>query len=158
MATITKTGAYRTPTFTHANGNATILQYSFQTNASGVAIPSDSAVAVGAGDVIRLGQLQAGLLLIDSLAIVSAVLVGAFKVGFAYVSGVDNAKFPQKDDYFNAALAGAALGRTRLNNNASAPAVLPEDAFLIITPAAAQTVAGKLDIFVEAVWQGNPNT
>lgn len=157
MATITKTQGDRTPTFTAAYGNATVLHYSLETNANGSAKQANSNAAIAAGDKVRLGILQGGLKLIDSLAIVSVVLAGAAKLGFEYVDGVDDAKVPQDDDYFNAALAMAAQGRVRANNNAVAPVVLPKDAYLILTPAAAQTAAGKLDVFVDAVWIGDPS-
>lgn len=158
MANINKYGSSRTPTFTAAYGNATRLSYSLKTAANGALPNSDVAAPIGAGDVVRLGTLQAGLRLVDALMIVSVVLAGTAKVGFAYIDGVDSVAVPQKDDYFSAALALAALGRTRLNNNASAPIILPKDAYLIVTPAAAQTAAGQLDIVVEAEWIGNINT
>lgn len=155
MATITKKGATKGPYFSAAYGNATTLHYTLQTNASGAALNSDTSTAVGAGDVIRLGLLQGGMKLVDSLAIVSAVLVGAAKLGFVYADGVDSTDVPQDDDYFNAALAMATQGRTRANNNAVAPVVLPKDAYLVMTPAAAQTVAGKVDVFIETIWMGD---
>jgi hypothetical protein len=92
-----------------------------------------------------------GMRLDDCLAIVSDAFTArqTLKIGFEYVDGVDDTDVPQDDDYFFAALALDAAGRTRANNTGRAPVVLPKDAYLIGTSAGADTpAAGRLDVLV----------
>ena len=157
MAVVTKTNAKSLPrAMTAPYGNANHQVYTLATSATGVMVDSNQKTAIAAGDVIRLGIIQAGTTLVDSLSIVSAVFLGTAKVGFAYIDGVDDTNVPQNDSYFHAALALSAQGRTRANNLAVKPVQLYKDAYLIVTPAAAQTGAGRLDIVLENVWEGSP--
>ena len=140
-------------------GNKTVLPFTFETNASGVYVNSNQATAVAIGDVVRIGVLPAGMRLDDSLAIVSNAFtaLSTAKVGFAYVDGDDDTAVPQDDDYFNAALALNAAGRTRANNTAVRPVTLPKDAYVILTIAGANLAeAGQLDLLVEGVLTGAP--
>lgn len=134
-------------------GNAVVLPFTFETNSSGVYANSDTATAVGNGDVVRIGVIPAGTRLIDGLAIISDAFRASstFKIGFAYVDGSDSTDVPQDDDYFFAALAADAAGRTRATNTAVRPVVLPKDAYVIVTNggAAAQNVAGQLDFYIQ---------
>lgn len=141
-------------------GNLTRLSFRFQTNASGYFLDSDTpAAAVGISDKVRLGLLPAGMRLEDSLAIVSDAFTATAtaKIGFEYVDGVDSTTVPQDDDYFHAALAYNAVGRTRANNTAVAPVTLPKDAYLtLVNQAAALNAVGIIDILVEGVLTGAP--
>lgn len=153
MTTITKKRVLTEAGFGGATpyGNALALQYSFETNASGVYANSDSAAAVATGAKVRFGVLPAGMRLDDALAIVSDAFTATTtaKIGFEYVDGVDDSDVPQDDDYFFAALNIAAAGRTKATNTAVRPVVLPKDAYLILTNGVAdQAAAGQLDLIV----------
>lgn len=140
-------------------GNKTVLPYTFETNASGVYVNSNQTTAVLIADVVRIGILPAGAKLLNSLAIVSNAFtaLSTAKVGFAYVDGVDSTAVPQDDDYFNAALALNAQGRTAANNLAVAPVTLPKDAYLILTIAGANLAeVGVLDLLIDAILTGAP--
>lgn len=154
MATITKNRVTKQRAFAGPNGNAWKDRFTFNTTATGVAVDSNSTAAVGIGDVVRIGYLPAGLELHDCLAIVSDAFSATTtaKIGFAYADGVDDATVPQDDDYFFAALAINAVGRTRANNTAVAPLRLPKDAYLILTnQVAAQAAVGILNVVVEGI-------
>lgn len=74
-----------------------------ETNSSGYILDSDTpAAAVGAADVIRLGIIPAGVRISDALVLISDASTAniTFKLGFAYVDGVDVTAVPQDDDYF----------------------------------------------------------
>lgn len=140
-------------------GNALELRFKLDTNSSGVYTEGDSTSAIGTTDVVRLGILPAGMRLSDALAIVSDAFRASTtcKLGFQYVDGVDSTDVPQDDDYFFAALALDAQGRTRAANVAVRPVVLPKDAYLIYTNAvAAQNAAGQLDVLVYGEMVGAP--
>jgi hypothetical protein len=153
MATITRKKALTEGGFGGITpyGNQLVLPFAIAL-AAGVFTNSDQATAVGIGDKIRLGVLPAGMKLTDALAIVSAgfTATSTAKIGFEYVDGVDSAAVPQDDDYFFAALAYNAAGRTRASNTAVRPVVLPKDAYLIVTNlVAAQAGAGVMDLLIE---------
>lgn len=159
MATITKKKVLTEQQFGGVPyGNKTSLSFTFETDAAGKYANSDTpGTAVGIGDKVRIGVLPAGMRLEDSLAIVSDAFTATStgKLGFEYVDGVDSAAVPQDDDYFNAAITLATLGRFPANNTAVRPVVLPKDAYLILTnQVAAQNVVGQLDVIVEGVLAG----
>lgn len=138
-------------------GNKTGLIFRFDTNASGVWTGSDQSTAIASGDKARLGVLPSGLLLVDCLAIVSDLFTASVTaaLGFEYVDGVDSTSVPQDADYFFAALALSAIGRTRANNLAVAPVRLPKDAYLIMTTGgAAIAAAGVADFVIEGILTG----
>lgn len=154
MATITKT--QKDPRVSLGStpwGNLTALRYLVQTNAAGAVLGSDSSAAIAANDVIRVGPLPAGFRLIDSEVIVAAVLAGNAKVGFAYQDGVDDAKVPQDDDYFGAAVSLSAAARVR-NTTANASVTLPKDAWLTMTASAAVAAAGTVEVIVFGIAEG----
>jgi hypothetical protein len=132
-------------------GNNGVNRYRLATNSSGVMADSDLATALQIADVVRLGVIPAGTYLDDCLSIVSDAFTASMtmKLGFAYVDGTDSTDVPQDDDYFHAALALDATGRTRANNAAVAPVKLPKPAYLIATIAgAAAAAAGVVDVLV----------
>lgn len=164
MATITKKYAATARQFGGVPyGNATSLQFTFETNGSGVFVDSDDTTAVVQGDIVRLGVLPAGMRLDDALAIVSDPFSTSVthKIGFAYVdstAGADITAVPADDDYFYAALAVTA-GRTRANNTGVTPIVLPRDAYLTMEvngSTADHATSGRMDIIVQGVLTGNP--
>ncbi|MEO8391219.1 hypothetical protein [Polaromonas sp.] len=160
MATITKKKILTQPQFGGTPyGNLTTLPFNVTSTSTGAIADSDSTAAVTAADKIRVGVLPAGMKLIDALMIVSNAFTATAtaKVGFEYVDGVDDTAVPQDADYFAAALAVNALGRTRANNTAVAPVTLPKDAYLVIDwDVASNAEAGVLDIFVEGILNGPP--
>lgn len=160
MSTITKKKVLTLPQYGGTpDGNVTVLPYHFETNSSGVFTDSDLTTAVQVADVARIGVLPAGLRLDDALSIVSNLFTAAVTVavGFAYVDGSDSSDVPQDADYFHAALALSAQSRTRANNVAVAPVVLPKDAYLTLTFAgAAIDAAGVYDILVYGEMVGAP--
>lgn len=161
MATVTKTNAKKLRQFVGAPyGNVWRDSFVFKTNASGIMPDSDSAAAVANGDKVILGLLPAGLELHGSLAIVSDEFTAltTAKIGFEYADGVDSAEVPQDDDYFHAALATSAAGRTAANNTAVMPVKLPKDALLtLVVGGADHASAGRLDFIVEGIWTGQPS-
>ena len=161
MANVTKTGVTRKRQFGGTPyGNVWAERFTFETNASGVLVDSDQATAVAIADVVRIGVLPAGLEMRDALSIVSDAFTAltTANVGFLYVDGVDDTNVPQDADYFNAALATNALGRTRAANTAVKPEKLPKDAYLILTVAGANHAAvGRMDVLIEGVWTGLPS-
>ena len=159
MSTITKKYIRQDPKFaTDGCGNAYKEVFSLETNASGAALNSDQATAIGNGDVVRIGVLPAGMEIHDMLGIVSTAFTALVtaKVGFAYVDGVDSAAVPQSDAYWATAWALNTAGRyvpTVFNK----PITLPKDAYLILTTAgAANAKAARLDLVVEGIAHGNP--
>lgn len=161
MANVLKTGVTRLRQFSGTPyGNRTALKFKLETNAAGVMVDSDQATALIIGDVVMIGVLPAGFDIHDSLAIVSDAFtaVTTANIGFAYVDGVDDVDVPEDADYFNAALATNALGRTRASNTAVKPVILPKDAYVIITVAgAAHASAGLLDLIIDGIWTGLPS-
>lgn len=159
MANVTKHYIRSEQSYAGAAGNAWKKSYRFETNASGVCVNSDKTGALVQADVVRIGVLPGGIEIHDALAIVSDAFsaLTTARAGFAYVDGVDSSEVPQDDDYFHVALATHTAGRTRANNAAVAPVVLPKEAYLILTVAGADHgSAGVLDVIVEGVLRGNP--
>jgi len=152
MGTVTKKNVRQQRSHAAPYGNKWVEKYHFETNASGIFVDSDKATAVASADVVRIGIIPAGVELHDALSIVSDAFtaLATADVGFAYVDGVDSTSVPQDADYFNAALAINAVGRTRAANTAVAPVILPKDAYLILTIGGASLAAvGILDVIVE---------
>lgn len=138
-------------------GNTSKLLFSMTTNASGVVQNSDAAAALDSGDTVVLGVLPAGMTLLGCLSIVSDAFTASStcKLGFKYVDGVDSTAVPQDDDYFHAALALHAAGRTAANNTAVKPETLPKDAYLYITHSAhTQAEVGRVDFVVDVIETG----
>lgn len=160
MATITKKAIASQAQFGGTPyGNKSVLQFNVTTNSSGVMTDGDSTAAGGTSDELIIGILPAGMKLMDCLAIVSDAFAASqtVKVGFRYVDGVDSTDVPQDADYFFAALALSAAGRTRANNTAVAPVTLPKDAYLVLDlDGAAMSAVGVLDLLVEGVLNGAP--
>ena len=157
MATVTKKYLNYEQSYAGPTGNAWKKVFNFTVNASGISTDTDLATAVQVNDVVRVGVLPAGLEIHDGLAIVSDAFAASTtaKIGFAYVDGVDSATVPQSDTYFFAALATSSAGRTRANNTAVRPLVLPKDAYLVLTrTGAADSAAGVLDLVVEGINKG----
>ena len=140
-------------------GNRSSVTHRLATNASGVLVDSDQATALVDTDVVQLGLLPAGMELLDCLAIVSDLFnaTSTALVGFEYADGVDDSDVPEDADYFFAALALSAQSRTRANNVAVAPVILPKDAYLIVTIDNADlSAAGIVDFVVEHRLHGTP--
>lgn len=160
MATITKKNVKNLQQFGGTPyGNITGLPFHFETNASGYFTDSNvPATAVAVDDVIRIGVIPAGFNIWDMIATISDAFTASstFKIGFAYVDGVDSTAVPQDDDFFCAATSAASTAIIK-KTNAAAPVTLPKDAYLIITNAgAAQAAAGILDVLVLGIAKGNP--
>ena len=160
MATSTKKALKSVAQFGSAPyGNKSVLSFNVSTTSAGIWTDGSLATAGGTSDELLVGILPAGMLLMDCLAIVSDAFAASqtIKLGFRYVDGVDSTAVPQDADYFFAALAISAVGRTRANNTAVAPVRLPKDAYLVIDlDGAAMSAAGVLDILVEGVIGGAP--
>jgi hypothetical protein len=138
-------------------GNRTALQMQVRTAANGSIIGADTAIPIGNGDKVRIGRIDAGFTIHDSLAIVSTAFTAGVvaKIGFEYADGIDSTTVPQDDDYFYAALAVNAAGRTRANNLTVAPVTLPKTAWVIATfTGAANAKVAALDLLIEGVDRG----
>lgn len=118
-------------------GNVTNLVFALATNAAGAAVNSDSAAAIGIGDVIDLGPLPEGLRLDDASVFVTTGMTATItgKLGFKYEDGVDSTAVPQDDAYFGTGIDLAAAGRKRATG--SKLVTLPKPARLILTTAVA---------------------
>lgn len=141
------------------DGNASKLHFKMTTDASGIVENSDAAAALGSGDTVKLGILPAGTTILDGKGLVSDAFVSSSTaaIGFAYCDGVDVTATPQDADYFFAALALDAQGRTEANNVAVAPVTLPKDAYLVLTHSAhTQNAVGRIDVVVDCILTGNP--
>ncbi len=151
MATITKKTAFDRSMNGAPYGDMVALPYRMQTNSSGVLTGGDSASAVGNGDVVRIGKIPAGTKLLDSVATISDAFTGSstYKMGFAYVDGVDSTAVPQDDAYFTAASTALSSTAVQRKSTVTAPVTLPKDAYLIVTNAgAAQAAAGIMDVVI----------
>lgn len=151
MATITKKTAFDRSMNGAPYGDMVALPYRMQTNSSGVLTGGDSASAVGNGDVVRIGKIPAGTKLLDSVATISDAFTGSstYKMGFAYVDGVDSTAVPQDDAYFTAASTALSSLAVQRKATTTAPVTLPKDAYLIVTNAgAAQAAAGIMDVVI----------
>lgn len=151
MATITKKTAYDRQMNGAPYGDVVALPYRMETNASGVLTGGDSTSAIADGDVVRLGKLPAGTKLLDHVATISDAFTtsSTYKMGFAYVDGVDVTAVPQDDDYFTAASTALSSVAVQRKATTTAPVTLPKDAYLILTNAgAAQAAAGIMDVIV----------
>ncbi|MDX9893859.1 MAG: hypothetical protein RBS34_00335 [Desulfofustis sp.] len=138
-------------------GNLTALEFTFETNASGVWSDSDTTAAVGIADVCRVGILPAGFRLLDAKIVISDAFTtnSTFDLGFAYTDGEDSTAVPQDADYFFNDLDEAA-GLT-FKTNTTAPVTLPKDAYLtLLNNSAAQAAAGVMNIIVYGVMTGTP--
>ena len=159
MATITKKNLRNERSHAGAFGNRWSQIYTFDTNSSGYFVDSDlPGAVVGATDVVRLGIIPAGVRISDALVLISDASTAniTFKLGFAYVDGVDVTAVPQDDDYFIVASTAAdATARLAANNKAVRPITLPKDAYLIWTNAvAAHASAMNVDVVVQGVMVG----
>lgn len=137
-------------------GNFTALRYVLKTAANGSVVNSDSAAAVAANDVIRVGHLPAGFRFVDSQVVVvngmTATVTG--DLGFAYKDGVDETAVPQDADYFGAGLNLAAVARLR-NATANPAVVLPKDAHLTLTvKTAGNNEASEIEIVIFGIAEG----
>ena len=141
-------------------GNCYKYPFHFETNSSGVIVNSDQTTAVVSGDVVRLGILPAGLLLLDAQFIISDASTASVTAdfGFLYCDGVDAAAPSAQDqDYFKAALAMDGTGITR-KVNVVAPLLLAKDAYLVMTVGGANHAsASVVDVIVEGIWKGSPS-
>ena len=158
MPTVTKKSLRHEVSHAGAFGNRWSQTYTFETNSSGIFVNSDLATAVQSGDVVRFGILPAGIKISDALVIISDAFATSttYKLGFAYVDGVDSTAVPQDDDYFIVAgTASSSAARTPANNTAVRPLTLPKDAYLILTRAgAADSAAGIMDVIVKGTLVG----
>ena len=158
MPTVTKKSLRHEVSHAGAFGNRWSQIYTFETNSSGIFVNSDLATAVQNGDVVRFGLLPAGIKFSDALVIISDAFATSttYKLGFAYVDGVDSTAVPQDDDYFIVAgTASSSAARTPANNTAVRPLTLPKDAYLILTRGgAADSAAGIMDVIVKGTLVG----
>ena len=139
-------------------GNVTTIRATLQINATGAAIHSDSAAAIGVADVVVLEKLPEGFLLEDAQVIVSTPMTASAtgSLGFIYADGVDSTDVPQDAAYFGTGLNAAAAGRIRTAGT-KAPVRLAKEAYLVWTQAgAANAKASRLDVIVHGERMG-PN-
>ena len=139
-------------------GNVTTIRATLQTNATGAAIHSDSAAAIGVADVVVLEKLPEGFLLEDAQVIVSTTMTASAtgSLGFIYADGVDSTDVPQDAAYFGTGLNAATAGRIRTSST-KAPVRLAKEAYLVWTQAgAANAKASRIDVIVHGERMG-PN-
>ncbi len=158
MSTVTKKFLSQERSNAQPAGNTWSQIYALDVNSSGIFASSDLATAIQIGDIIRFGIIPAGITLTDASVIISNAMKAAttYKLGFAYVDGVDVAAVPQDDDYFIVAgTASSSAARTVANNTGIRPITLPKDAYLIMTIAgAAQDEASVVDVIVRGIQTG----
>ena len=109
---------------------------------------NEPSVVPAAGDVIRLKLLPKGMVLMDSLIVVSKGIGGlAGSLGFAYADGGDDAEVPQDEGHFGSALNLSQAARLRCTTS-KAMLRLPKEAWLTLTVSAAPAGEGVIDIAV----------
>lgn len=159
MANINKTNVLTQKIFCGAAyGNQSVLEFHFETNASGVFVDSDTTTAVVSGSVVRLGVIPAGFRMTDALVIISDAGSSSIttSVGFLYVDGVDVTAAAQDAAYFKSALATDSTSVSR-KTGVKAPITLSKDAYLILTTGGADHASVcVMDVLVEGIWTGNP--
>lgn len=131
-------------------GNITGYVYGMETKANGSVVDADSTTAIADGDEVILGVLPQGMMLHDSLLIVSDAFTAATvaKIGFRYADGLNDTVVPNDDDYFGSALVLNAVGRLR-NATTNKPVKLAREALLVLTSSgAAHASVGRLDFIV----------
>lgn len=151
MATI-KINQFRARQFGGASpfGNVTALPFKLSTIANGSASNANSSAAIASGDKVVLGELPAGMCLMDYLARVSTAFSASVtaNIGFEYADGVDDATVPQDAAHFGTAVTLHTAGTYRLATT-KAPVTLPKTANLILTTGgAANAKAAQVDVFV----------
>ncbi len=132
-------------------GNKTVLPFKLKTNSAGAAIDSSQLTGLAIGDVVILGSLPAGMLITDTMVVVSTALTAGTtgSLGIAYMDGVDSALLPQSASMFGAGLVLNATGRLRSTSVAELKK-LPKDAYLTLTLAgAANAKVGVVDVVIE---------
>jgi len=153
MATVTKTFIKKARQFGGVPfGNESVLPFKMSL-AAGILVDSDKATALVATDVVRLGILPAGMMLLDMHATISAAFTAAstLGIGFLYVDGVDDAAAPQDATYFAATLDDA-VSVTR-KTGTKAPLTLAKDAYLVVTnnSATQAETSSVVDIIVHGI-------
>jgi len=159
MSTITKKYLRKENNFQNnaPYGNLSVLHYKFTADSSGVMENSDDATLIAASDVLRVGILPAGSLLVDSQIVISNPFSEAVvtSMGFAYVDGVDVTDQAQSAVYFNAAGTSLQTAGVVRKNGVVAPKTLPKDAYLTLTIGAVPANdAAIIDIFIYVVAAG----
>lgn len=141
-------------------GNLSVLQFKFETNASGIMVDSNKATAIEDDSIVVLGRLPAGMTILDCVATVSDVFTdGSFcDIGFLYCDGVDVTAVAQDADYFfdNLDFHDATINGSRHRTTRPlAPKTLPKDAWLVLSNLTVdQSAAGIIDIAVYGVLGG----
>ena len=148
MATITKTAS----AYPHFGGapysNSYSRSFQLQTNASGVLADSDGTAAIAIADIVRLGVIPGGTEMQSVLACIGDAFTAltTFKLGFAYVDGVDDTAVPQNDAHFFAAGAVSSAIAVLASTALTSPVTINKDAYLILTNAgAAHASVGRAD-------------
>ena len=100
-------------------GNVTALNYSYDTNATGAVIGSDTTAPVAIGDTIYVGTAP-------QVFTFHNIYGAGVKVGFEYVDGVGSTELPQNADIKAALLVP-----------------LPKDAYIYVTATSVGAFAAK---------------
>ena len=130
------------------SGNITGYHVQIKTDEAGKITGLKADAAPAAGDVLRLKKLPAGMILMDSLVVVSKAIGGlSGSLGFAYADGVDDENVPEDEAHFGAALTLSAAARLRCTTS-KAMVRLPKEAWLTLTIAGAPSGEGLADIVV----------
>lgn len=79
-------------------GNVTALVYHLQSDQNGLIVNSNHKEIPQSDDIIHLGEIPEGFVPFEFRAIVEKDFnAGAFDVGFSYIDGKDDERYPQKD-------------------------------------------------------------
>ena len=136
-------------------GNVTTLHYPLATNATGVALGSNSNDPLAVGDVVDLGPLPEGMRLDDATVFVLTGMTGSVtgSLGFKYEDGVDSTEVPQDAAYFGTGIALSSAARLRTTGTKLV--ALPKPARLILTIAGADNAkASEIGVLVTGVQIG----
>lgn len=156
MPTVTKNRLPAARQFSAPYGNVWSDDFTYATNASGVAVDSNAAGATAVNDVVRIGLIEAGTILNGAEVIISDAFTASTTadIGFLYVDGVDDTAVPQDAAYFFAAVSTASTARIN-SNTAKAPVRLAKDAYVVLTRKGANDASvGVLDLVVHGIKDG----
>ncbi len=142
-------------TFTAPYGNNTVRYHRLSTaGTTGTIDQGLDKKAIGAGDVVILGDLPCGFVLTDAIVSVVTGFTGAASLGFKYKDGKDSEEVPQNDKYFFDAKDVQTAGVIRADKQTMVK--LPKDAQLIMTFAAANTKKSELRVAIMGELVGAP--
>lgn len=137
-------------------GNVTALIYQLQVSNNGLILGSNHKEIPKANDIIHLGEIPEGFIPLQFHAIVEKDFnAGVFDVGFSYIDGKDDERYPQKDT--GLFTLPTLTTKDAVKDGNLPPKAFPKSAYLdlkVTTPTAKGDKAGLLTIVLVGTLQG----